>query len=75
MPTDGNIGYMEAWTMGAFGSLLGGVVTAYYLGNQEAREKIMFIAPFLIVGVLGTFKALSYVSKDTLTQQQSFYNK
>lgn len=58
------IGYMQAWAMGAFGSLLGGMVAAYYLGDQAARDKILFAAPFLIVGVIGTFKALSYVDTD-----------
>lgn len=66
MPTNGNIGYFEAWTIGAFGSLLGGMVTAYYLGNKETREKIVYATPFLIVGVIGVFKAYSYVREDQL---------
>ena len=66
-----NIGYMQAWAMGAFGSLLGGMVTAYYLGDDTTRNKILFVAPFLIVGVIGTFKALSYVDTDMRLKKQN----
>ena len=64
MPTDGAIGYFEAWTIGAFGSLLGGMVTAYYLGDTPTREKIVYALPFLLVGIIGVFKAYSYVNEE-----------
>lgn len=68
MPTNGNIGYFEAWTIGAFGSLLGGMVTAYYLGDEEVRTKIIFAVPFLTVGIIGVFKTLSYVKEQEQLQ-------
>lgn len=56
------IGYFQAWTIGAFGSLLGGMVTAYYLGDQETRDKILYVAPFLIVGIIGVFQAYKTIN-------------
>lgn len=44
--------------MGAYGSLTGGAVVAYYLGNEEQRNKLLFVAPFLIIGIIGVYKAL-----------------
>lgn len=58
--------------MGAFGSLMGGMVTAYYLGDDEIRTKILFAAPFLIIGVLGTFKALSYIGPEIVLVEKDF---
>jgi len=55
---------MQAWGMGAFGSLLGGIVVAYYLGDDDIRDRIIFITPFLILGTIGTFKALSYIEPE-----------
>ena len=50
---------IQAWTMGAFGSLVGGMVVAYFLGGKEARESIIFVSPFVAIGLLGTFKVLA----------------
>jgi len=58
------VGYIQAWAMGAFGSLIGGMVTAYYLGNDEARQKIIFVIPFMAIGIMGTFKALSNIEME-----------
>ena len=58
------ISHMQAWGMGAFGSLLGGIVVAYYLGDDDIRDRIIFITPFLILGTIGTFKALSYIEPE-----------
>lgn len=63
MPSNGDIGYFEAWAIGAFGSLLGGMVTAYYLGGSEVKEKILLTTPFLLVGVIGIFQAYSTLKK------------
>lgn len=70
MPTNGNIGYFEAWTIGAFGSLLGGMVTAFYLGDKEQREKIVWALPFLLVGIIGVFRAYSYVHTEQVSLKQ-----
>jgi len=64
------VGYLQAWAMGAFGSLLGGMVTAYYLGDKPTRDKILFVMPFLMVGLIGTFKALSYVDTDIRLKEE-----
>lgn len=50
---------ISAWTMGAYGSLMGGMVTAFLLGDDEIRRKIIFISPFLVVGIIGTYRTLN----------------
>jgi len=50
------ISEMQGWMMGAFGSMVGGVVVAWYFGDKKIRDKITFITPFLAIGVLGVFK-------------------
>ena len=61
--------HIQAWAMGAFGSLVGGMVTAYYLGDKNVRESIIFIAPFMVIGLLGTFKVLAYIEPDMRLQE------
>jgi len=50
---------LGAWIMGAFGSLTGGTVVAWYLGDQQTKEKILFITPFLAIGIIGVYNILS----------------
>jgi len=54
------VGYFQAWGIGAFGSLLGGMVTSYYLGDKNVREKILIASPFMIIGVIGVFQIFTY---------------
>lgn len=60
---------IQAWVMGAFGSLVGGMVSAYYLGDQNTRDKILFVTPFIVIGTIGTFKALSSIPEDAILKK------
>jgi len=50
------VGNMSAWMMGAYGSAVGGAVVAWYLGDKKTKEKIIFLTPFLFIGILGVYK-------------------
>lgn len=47
------------WAVGAFGSVVGSTVTAYYLGDEATRTKINFAVPFILIASIGIVKLLS----------------
>ena len=53
---------LTTWAMAAFGSGIAAILVSYYVGDDETRTKLNFIATVVVTGLVVTASILAHRS-------------